>query len=167
MTARLVHQIPDPKYNWAPATMLNCKYLFYLINHKVEKVTLRSKYSVFPYSSEGTAWHLKEVSKPDTVWWKAVRVRVVRAAGLLCCKWPSPVVGPEPECVERCVLAVGEAPVVRGTASNALETLTWEETQSCIQLCWGNANLVGVNGTTMCKAHSAGGNRRQVNIQQT
>lgn len=51
-----------------------------------------------------------------------MRVRVVRAAGLLYSEWLSPVVRPEPECMERCVLAAGEAPVVRGTASNVLET---------------------------------------------
>lgn len=132
--------------------MLNCRYLFHLMNHKLEKATLRLNYSVFPYSSEGSVWHLKEVGKPDETWLKAVGVRVVRAAGLLGGELLGPMVGSEAVCVERCVLFEGKAPVARGTAVSLVfrRLLTHRTKQNCKQhrmaplgalLCWGTVRL--------------------------
>ena len=133
MTTRLGHQIPDPGNNSGVATKPNCRYLFYLMNHKLEKATLRLNYLVFPYSSESSEWHLKEDGKPDEAFSKAMGVRVVRAAVLLRGGLLSPVAGTEPACVERYVLSAGETPVVRGTAvSLMLRRLPSQGgTQSC------------------------------------
>lgn len=143
MTTRLGHQTPDPGIKSGIATMPNCRYLFYLTNPKLEKSTLRLNYLVFPYSnylvfpcsSESSEWHLKEDGKPDEAFLKAMGVRAVRAAVLLCGGLPSPMSGTELACVEKCVLSAGEIPVVRGTA---LSLMLWRRpgqggTQSCTQ----------------------------------
>lgn len=123
--------------------MPNCRYLFYLMNYKLEKTTLMlnylvfpySNYLVFPYSSESSEWHLKEDGKPDEAFLKAKGMRVVKAAVLLRGGLLSPLPGTEPACVERYVLSAGETPVVRGTAvSLMLQRLPGQGgTQSCTQ----------------------------------
>lgn len=115
--------------------MLNRRYLFHLMNHKLENATLRLNYSVFPYSSEGSVWHLKEVGKPDEAWLKSVGVRVVRAAGLLRGELLGAVAGSEPVCMERCVLSEGKPPVARGTAVSLVfwRSPTHRKKQNCKQ----------------------------------
>lgn len=133
MTTRPGHQIADVGNISGIATMPNFRYLFYLMNHKVKKATLRLNYLVFRYSSGSREWHLKEDSKPDEAFLKAMGVRVVRAGVLLRGGLLSPTAGIEPACVERYVLSAGETPVVRGTA---VSLMLWRlpsqgGTQSC------------------------------------
>lgn len=156
--------------------MLNCRYRFHLMNRKLEKATLRLNYSVFPYSSECSMWHLKEVGKPDEAWLKAVGVRVVRAAGLLCGELLGPVVGSEPACVERCVLFEGMPPVARGTAVSLVfrRSPTHRTKQNCKQhrtaplgalLRWGTVCLEQSKVRWMHKGHGVRENNRwQPNI---